>query len=93
MSVTPQQGAVASTTNPFKEQGSGLAVIHEGKTIPSPIWPCIGDNSKNIHYGACVERNGEMKGKYRILMISSDACKLPIRFLSAFFLSFEIREH
>lgn len=62
VSVTPQQGAVASTTNPFKEQGSGLAVIHEGKTIPSPIWPCIGDNSKNIHYGACVERNGEMKG-------------------------------
>ncbi|XP_051176134.1 uncharacterized protein LOC127291204 isoform X2 [Leptopilina boulardi] len=64
VSVIPQQqGAVAaSTTNPFKEQGPGLAVIHEGKTIPSPIWPSLDDNSKNIHYGACVERNGEMKG-------------------------------
>ena len=30
----------------------GLAVIHEADTIPRPIWPCMGDDQREIHESA-----------------------------------------
>ena len=63
-STTPQQGAVGvSATNSIRDQRTGLAVIHEGETIPRPIWPCIGSDPTKIHHEGCIEQNADGKGK------------------------------
>lgn len=62
--ATPQQGAVGVTaTNAIRDQGTGLPVIHEGETIPRPIWPCIGSDPTKIHHEDCLEHNANGKGK------------------------------
>ncbi|XP_033211332.1 uncharacterized protein LOC117169199 isoform X2 [Belonocnema kinseyi] len=62
-SATPQQGAVGVTvTNTIRDQRPGLPVIHEGETIPRPIWPCIGSNPTKIHHEGCLEHNADGKG-------------------------------
>ena len=68
--TTHQQGPVGiPAITLVRDQAPGLAVIHEGETIPRPIWPSLGNDSKQHHNEGCVERNADIKGIQLIIRV------------------------